>query len=104
MFGTPAPSRETVVLAMANYIRAYLARDAEAQVRHVVRHMLGLFHGLPAARAWRRTLSDARLLQGATEDLLAQALDAMRHAAGQGRPQSILPGFIKPLGSSAALI
>jgi tRNA-dihydrouridine synthase A len=50
--------------------------------------MLGLYHGLPGARAWRRTLSDARLLEGADERLLARAL-AQARAAQSGLSSTV---------------
>lgn len=99
--GRPLPGREAVALQMADYIRRYLAHDPNAQVRHVVRHMLGLFHGAPRARSWRRVLSDARELANADEGIVARALEQV---ATRRDDQSILPGFIKPSGSSAALI
>ena len=46
-----------------------------------MRHVLGLYHGRPGARAWRRTLSDAGRLAGADERLLRDALDAVEGAA-----------------------
>jgi tRNA-dihydrouridine synthase A len=49
-------------------------------LRGIVRHMLGLYHGRPGARAWRRTLSDSRLLADADERLLYAALDAVEAA------------------------
>ena len=56
-------------------------------LRHVVRPMLGLYHGRPGARIWRRTLSDASLLDGADAGLLRSALDAVE-AAGPPRAQA----------------
>jgi tRNA-dihydrouridine synthase A len=49
--------------------------------------MLGLYHGRPGARIWRRTLSDASLLDGADAGLLRSALDAVE-AAGPPRAQA----------------
>jgi len=95
------PSREAIALEMADYLKSYLSREPGAQVRHVVRHMLGLFHGAPLARTWRRVLSDARELSGCDEGIIEKALDSVRRKA---LDQSILPGFIRPSGSSAALI
>ena len=46
-------------------------------LRAIVRHMLGLYHGQPNARVWRRMLSDAGLLAANRPGLL---LDAMRGA------------------------
>lgn len=57
VLGPPAssPDRLAVVEAMA----VYAARQGERGVplRAVARHMLGLFNGLPGARAWRRRLT-----------------------------------------------
>jgi tRNA-dihydrouridine synthase A len=104
LYGTPLPSRSAVVLAMTDYLEQYLQVEKGAEVRHVVRHMLGLFHGLPAARVWRRQLSDSRVLAHATSEILKDALAAMQLAAARNQVQSIFPGFINPRGSSAALI
>ncbi len=71
----PAPTREAVVAAMLPYIADRLAEGHK--LRNIARHILGLFQGVPGARAWRRTLSDARLLDGADGKLLLQALESM---------------------------
>ena len=68
-------SRQQVVDAMLPYIRARLAEGHK--LRNIARHILGLFQGMPGARQWRRMLSDAKLLDGADEGLLLQALAAM---------------------------
>jgi tRNA-dihydrouridine synthase A len=52
--------------------------------RAVLRHLLGLFNGLPGARQWRRTLSDAQLLERHGAALLALALAPMRAGLDQG--------------------
>jgi tRNA-dihydrouridine synthase A len=70
-----AVSRQQVVDAMLPYIRARLAEGHK--LRNIARHILGLFQGMPGARQWRRMLSDAKLLDGADEGLLLQALAAM---------------------------
>lgn len=66
-------SREAVAEAMIPYVR----RMAAAGVRphHVVRHMLGLFHGTPGARAWRRALSEQGTAAG--PDVIERALEAL---------------------------
>ncbi|WP_293765553.1 tRNA dihydrouridine(20/20a) synthase DusA [uncultured Aquitalea sp.] len=71
----PASTREAVVAAMLPYIADRLAEGHK--LRNIARHILGLFQGVPGARAWRRTLSDARLLDGADGKLLLQALESM---------------------------
>ena len=75
----PAPARAEVVertIAYAARMRAH-----GVPLRAIVRHVLGLYHGRPGARAWRRTLSDAGRLAGADERLLRDALDAVEGAA-----------------------
>jgi tRNA-dihydrouridine synthase A len=75
---SPAPNRAAVVERMAAY--AAQRRFEGVPLRGIVRHMLGLYHGRPGARAWRRTLSDSRLLADADERLLYAALDAVEAA------------------------
>ena len=76
-----AVSRQQVVDAMLPYIRARLAEGHK--LRNIARHILGLFQGMPGARQWRRMLSDAKLLDGADETLLLQALAAMPSRASE---------------------
>lgn len=77
--GHPVHSRRAVVAAMADYA----TRQAKQGValRSIVRHMLGLYHGRPAARTWRRMLSDATLLRDADVSLLWRAMEAVEHPA-----------------------
>ena len=67
------PPREAVVAAMSDYVK----RQHRAGVRPhaVTRHMLGLYHGAPGARAWRRFLSENA--PAGRADLLDRALDAI---------------------------
>jgi len=68
-------SRAQVVLSMFEY--AKLQVKGGISLRAIVRHMLGLYHGCPHARVWRRMLSDAELLKGNDPGLLLHALEAM---------------------------
>ena len=61
------------------YIRAELARGTRLPA--MTRHMLGLFHGLPGARVWRRTLTVDSIVPGAGAEVVERALDAVREAA-----------------------
>ena len=65
--------RPAVVEAMVAYAR----RQPEVPLRAIARHMLGLYHGLPRARLWRRLLSDAQRLRHDDPELLLEALDAV---------------------------
>lgn len=51
-------------------------------VRHIVRHYLGLMHGLNKARIWRRMLSDASLLKPNRPELILEAWDELARANG----------------------
>jgi tRNA-dihydrouridine synthase A len=71
-----ARSRDEVLEDLVEYSRAVLAQGLP--LRAVVRHALGLYHGQPGARAFRRVLSDAQLLRGADHTLIWRAREAMR--------------------------
>ena len=62
-------TRAEVVHAMAAYARRHLP------LRQVARHMLGLYHGAPHARVWRRMLSDNERLKRNDPGLLLEALE-----------------------------
>jgi tRNA-dihydrouridine synthase A len=81
VYGEPgsASTRAEVVARMVGY--AGTMRGRGVPLRSIVRHMLGLYHGRPGARAWRRTLSDSRLLAEADESLLERALRDVEAAA-----------------------
>jgi len=68
----PRRSRADVVEALMPYAEAQLAQGVS--LRAIARHVLGLYHGKPGARAWRRTLSDERQLKGAGSELFLRAL------------------------------
>jgi tRNA-dihydrouridine synthase A len=77
-----APSKRTradVVHALVGYAAEQRARGVP--LRAIARHVLGLYHGVPGARAWRRTLSDARRLDAAGPNLLFDALRAVEREA-----------------------
>jgi tRNA-dihydrouridine synthase A len=68
-------TRVEVVEAMAKYA------SKQASLRHVARHMLGLYHGHRRARLWRRMLSDSARLQRNDPALLLEALEAVESGA-----------------------
>ena len=53
----------------------YVATQLKEGVKlsHMTRHILGLFHGMPGANAWRRFLSERAPVYGAGIDVLQQA-------------------------------
>jgi tRNA-dihydrouridine synthase A len=78
--GKPVRTRSEIIHDMHAYARYEVSRGVP--LRAIVRHMLGLYHGQPNARLWRRMLSDADLLAGNRPVLL---LDAMTETE-QGAP------------------
>lgn len=74
-----APDRCEVIDSMLPYIERQLSAGAE--LKHITRHMLGLFAGQPGARAWRRHLSENAHLPGAGIDVLYTALAKLPKAA-----------------------
>ncbi len=71
-YATPAD----VALAMRPMIVTHLSQGG--RLHQMTRHMLGLFHGLPGARAWKRTLSEGASRGGIEvyDDALAQVTQA----------------------------
>ncbi len=68
-------SRAQVAAAMMGYAAREVA--AGGALRHVTRHMLGLFHHASRARLWRRILSDPARLARNDPRLIREALDAV---------------------------
>jgi tRNA-dihydrouridine synthase A len=71
----PVPTREEVVRKMVPYIEDCRKRDV--YLSRVVRHMLGLYGGIPGARAWRRILTVEGCRPGAGPEVLLKAMEAV---------------------------
>jgi tRNA-dihydrouridine synthase A len=67
----PVPSREDVLREFLPYVEAELARGT--RLNAITRHVLGLYHGQPGGRAWRRRLGEQAGTPGRGADLLAPA-------------------------------
>lgn len=74
----PLPDREEVVDLYAAYARARIAEGH--RMRTLVRHIQGLYAGLPNVRAWRRFLSERSGEPAANADLLLDSLRIVRRA------------------------
>jgi tRNA-dihydrouridine synthase A len=68
LLADPGKTRAAVVKAMYAYSKTV------DSLRHVTRHMLGLYHGHKKARLWRRMLSDSERLRPNRPELLLEAL------------------------------
>lgn len=64
-------TRADVVRKMVDYA------SRQESLRHVTRHMLGLYHGHPRARLWRRMLSDPLELKRNDPSVLLRALETV---------------------------
>jgi tRNA-dihydrouridine synthase A len=67
----PGKTRSDVVKRMTQYA------SRQTSLRHVARHMLGLYHGHSRARLWRRMLSDRARLSQNDPALLGEAVAAV---------------------------
>lgn len=72
----PVLSREEVVHAFLPFVRARL--ETGMRLNAITRHMLGLFLGVPGARAWRRHLSEHAHLPDADEAVILHALASVQ--------------------------
>jgi len=82
LFGEgPDVSPEAAVAAYLPYVRAELARGTHLAA--MTRHMLGLFHGRPGARTWRRILTVEGAKPGAGVDVIERALDELARAVAR---------------------
>lgn len=75
--GEPPRTREALLRAWFPYVESQLARGVA--LKHLTRHILGLFHAQPGGRAFRQVLSEGAPKAGANLDLLERALAATRH-------------------------
>ncbi|MDX1267160.1 MAG: tRNA-dihydrouridine synthase, partial [Oceanisphaera sp.] len=66
------PSRHQVVRNLLPYIEQQLSQGT--YLGNVTRHTLGIFQGLPGARAWRRHLSENAHKPGAGPEVVEAAM------------------------------
>ncbi len=86
VFGDASPlrTRREVIVEMADYARHHIARGGK--LNNVTRHLLGLYHGRPRGRAFRRHMSENAVREGAGAEVL---LEALAIAEGDLRPADI---------------
>lgn len=74
--GTTPPTREAVLRGMRAYAAAQRARGV--RLAAITRHVLGLYHGEPGGKAFRRVLSERTHAADADWDVVEAALDEVR--------------------------
>jgi tRNA-dihydrouridine synthase A len=80
-FGGAARTRGELLRAWRPYVEAQLERGTF--LKHITRHILGLFHGERGGRAFRQILSEGAHRPGADWSLIEQALTFTETAHGQ---------------------
>jgi tRNA-dihydrouridine synthase A len=83
LFGQAAPhaSPHAAAHALIPYIERELSRGA--RLHAITRHLHGLFHAVPGARAFRRHLATAAVKPAACADVLAEALSLVVDRSAQ---------------------
>ena len=69
-------TRVELVGRMAEYA-SWEREQRGTELRHIARHMMGLFQGIPGARAWRRHISQVCMKQGAAPQTLLDGLELL---------------------------
>lgn len=67
----PVPSRAEIIEQMLPYIDTHIAMGG--RLNNVTKHILGLYHGVPGGRLFRRHLSEHAVRGGAGRDVLVAA-------------------------------
>jgi tRNA-dihydrouridine synthase A len=70
------PGREEVVRDLLVYVEQELREGTP--LKAIARHLMGLFNGLPGARAWRRHLSEAAHCPGVGAEVIEDAFACIR--------------------------
>jgi len=75
----PPRSRAEVLAEYLPHVAVWMAEGVP--LKHVTRHLVGLYQGLPGARAWRRAIAEQAHLPGAGIGFLEAAARQVREAA-----------------------
>jgi tRNA-dihydrouridine synthase A len=78
---TSPPSRRAVIEALIPYAERHLA--AGGRLNNIARHVLGLYHGRPRARAFRRHIAEQAPRPGAAAGVLIEAMEIAEGAAAR---------------------
>ena len=72
----PIPTRHEVIERLLPFVELELSQGTRLQ--QISRHILGIFQGMPGARAWRRHLSENAHCKGAGPEIIQQAAALVR--------------------------
>ena len=79
---SPMLGRTAVVAAMTEY--AYRQAADGTPIKHISRHLIGLFQGMPGARTWRRHLTEWAIAEPRDHRILDRALARMAEVFNPG--------------------
>ena len=79
--GAAPRSREDLLQQMRPYVESRL--QAGLALKHITRHLLGLYHGQPGGRGFRKVLSEGAHRPGAGWSLVEQAVQVTRDQAAR---------------------
>jgi tRNA-dihydrouridine synthase A len=80
------PTRRDAIELIAPHVQRHIA--AGGRLSNIARHVLGLYHGQPRGRLFRRHLSEQGTKPGATVDVLLAALDLVEGQSREDRNSS----------------
>ncbi|GMV29838.1 MAG: tRNA-dihydrouridine synthase [Rhodanobacteraceae bacterium] len=73
LYGESLPVRDEVIERLLPYVEAELAQGT--LLKHITRHLLGLYQGLPGARGFRRVLSECAHRDDAGVEVIRTAVE-----------------------------
>ena len=78
LYKDPHPIASRLVV-LENFM-PYIARELEKgyPLKHITRHIIGLFHGYPGAKHWRRHISENVFKPNTGLELLTNAISEMK--------------------------
>ena len=86
--GNPVLSRHEILSAFLPYVSGQLQKGT--RLHQMARHLVGLFAGMPGARAWRRYVSENAHKSGAGVDVLETAAQHVKEAIVPGEEEDYL--------------
>jgi tRNA-dihydrouridine synthase A len=87
IFGDESPliDRFSALEAFLPYIEEQLSKDVF--LRHMAKHLFGLFQGIRGAKAWRRSLGENMLKDDAKISVITDAVDQIINAQAEAQPE-----------------
>ena len=75
------PSREDVIKELIDYVKLEISKGTK--LHHIMRHTLGLFHGISGSSFWKRYLSENMCVRDADIQKIDHILDKVKYSNHQ---------------------